>query len=164
MKICVNFERTFQESTFDNNCNSFPVWVPATVDASVKTYASFFDGGDESIKRCQDLYDRTQGRHKMPIGTACVLLLVARASSALRFPASPHNVRTLPPYLILASVRRPVQGHAISTTKPARSQAAEPTSAYRRRSAQSATAEQPTTSAAAASALTATTCIAATWG
>lgn len=68
LRICVNFERTFQEATFDNNCNSFFVWVPPTVDTSVKTYESYFKGGQASSPAlCQDLYNRTGGKQTMPI-------------------------------------------------------------------------------------------------
>lgn len=50
------------------NCNSFPVWIPPTVDVSVKTYESYFKGGQaSSLALCQDLYDRTSGELTMPI-------------------------------------------------------------------------------------------------
>jgi len=67
LRICVNFERTFAEDTFDNNCNAFPIWVPPHVDSTVKSYSSYFDGGLHSIARCQDLYERTAGALAMPI-------------------------------------------------------------------------------------------------
>jgi len=82
LRICVNFERTFQESTFDNNCMQFPVWVPPTVDSKVQSYASWFAASSESSARCQDLYDRTEGSISMPI--VCNGLFEEKRSSSMK--------------------------------------------------------------------------------